>query len=211
MKAHRLAAAAAVTVTTVLSLAACGPDEVDGATGSPTVSAAATATAGAGAKPAPAASTSPTAGAKPTAAKPTAAKPTGKPSAGAPSPDCTAAAQQGLGGQVVVEATDNGYQTSIWMKAKPTRIVCGADVPDDGYYESYGSPVVYTFSNDVKTFVLNGSTSEPVSLDAFMKQQADCLHNPSVVVAPGGCFGNQYLITADSQHVITSITQAYHP
>lgn len=140
--------------------------------------------------------------------KPTGAKPSGGATAGQ---DCTAAAKQDLAGQVVVEATDNGYLTSVWMKAKPTRFVCGSDVPDDGYYQSYGSPAVYTFSNDVKTYVLKGATSVPVSMDAFMKQQDDCLHNPNAVAAPGACFGNQYLITANSQNVITSITQAYHP
>jgi hypothetical protein len=206
MKANRLAAAAIVASAAVLALTACGPDEVSGSgtAGSAPTSAAATGAA----KPAPPVSAAPTHAGKPTGA----AKPTGKPSGGAnPGQDCTAAAQQNLGGQQVVEATDNGYLTSIWMKAKPTKFVCGADVPDDGYFESYGSPALYTFSNDVKTFVLNGSTQKPVSLDAFMKQQDDCLHNPSVVVAPGGCFGNQYLITANSQNVITSITQQYHP
>jgi hypothetical protein len=211
MKANRLAAAAVATVFVGLALTACGPDETNGAAGSPTTSAAAS--TGGSAQPAPAKSTAPTSTVKPTGTTRPSGKPTGaKPSGGAtPSQDCTAAAKQDLAGQVVVEATDNGYLTSVWMKAKPTKFVCGSDVPDDGYYESYGSPVVYTFSNDVKTFVLKGATPEPVSLDAFMKQQDDCLHNPSVVAAPGGCFSNQYLITANSQNVITSITQAYHP
>ncbi|MFB7668578.1 hypothetical protein ACFC1R_32440 [Kitasatospora sp. NPDC056138] len=211
MKANRLAAAAVATVFVGLALTACGPDGVDGAAGSPTAGAAAS--TGGGAQPVPAISTAPTGAAKPTGTAKPSGKPAGvKPSGGATAgQDCTAAAKQGLAGQVVVEATDNGYQTSVWMKAKPTKFVCGSDVPDDGYHESYGSPVVYTFSNDVKTYVLKGATPVPVSLDAFMKQQDDCLHNPSVVAAPGGCFGNQYLVTANSQNVITSITQAYHP
>ncbi|MFI9274059.1 hypothetical protein ACIGXM_25630 [Kitasatospora sp. NPDC052896] len=216
MKATRLAITAVATVCVGLALAACGPDEIDGAAGSST--AGAVASTGGGAQPAPTQSAAPIGAAKPTgvarpSGKPTGAKPTGvRPSGGAaPNQDCTAAAKQDLAGQVVVEATDNGYMTSVWMKAKPTKFVCGSDVPDDGYYESYGSPVVYTFSNDVKTYVLNGATPQPVSLDAFMKQQDDCLHNPSAVAAPGACFGNQYLITANGQNVITSITQAYHP
>jgi hypothetical protein len=211
MKVNRLAAAAAVAATAVLALTACGPDEVNGAAGSSTSAAA---PAGGGtAQPAPAGSGAPTHTAKPTGtAKPT-AKPTGaKPSGGAtPSQDCTAAAQQDRGGQQVVEATDNGYQTSVWMKAKPTKFVCGPDIPDDGYYQGYGSPALYSFSNDVKTYVLVGATPTAVSMDAFMKQQDDCLHNPNAVAAPGGCFGNQYVITANSQNVITSISQQYHP
>ncbi|MFE9422695.1 hypothetical protein ACFYNO_07020 [Kitasatospora sp. NPDC006697] len=210
MKANRLAAAVLVAATAMLALTACGPDEVDGATGAPSNSAAAPAGSAA-----PSGGAKPTATAKPSPAKPTAtAKPAGsaKPSGGAtPSQDCTAAAKEDLAGKQVVEATDNGYQTSIWMKAKPTKFICGPDVPDDGHYDSYGTPAVYTFSNDVKTYVLVGATPQPVSLDAFMKQQDDCLHNPSVVQAPGGCFGNQYLITVTGQNVITNIVQQYHP
>lgn len=111
----------------------------------------------------------------------------------------------------MVEATDDGYATHVWMRAKATKFVCGPDIPDDGYFESYGDPTVFTFSNDVKTSLLANVQPRVVDLNTFMKHVDDCLHNPSAVQQPYICSGNQYIITANSQNVITSIVQGYHP
>ncbi|MCC9311774.1 hypothetical protein LN042_32710 [Kitasatospora sp. RB6PN24] len=220
MKATRIAAATVVAAA-ALALTACGPDDTgDSAGASPsaaasaTASAAASATASAGAS-APAASPTAVTSVKPISggsAKPTgAAKPSATKSSGAtPSSDCTELALKNIGGQVV-EATDNGYLTHIWMKAKPAKFVCGPNVPDDGYFEGYGSPALYSFSNDVKTFLLEGATPKAVDLDTFMKHQDACLHNPSGVTAPYACYGNRYVLTVTGQNVVTSITELYHP
>jgi hypothetical protein len=212
MKATRIAAAA-VVATAALALTACGPDDTSNSAGS-SPSAAASASAGANA-PGPAASSTPPAGAKPTTAAP--AKPTGaakpsatKPSGSTPGSDCTQIAMQNFKGQVV-EATDNGYLTHIWMKAKPAKFVCGPDIPDDGYFEGYGTPAVYSFSNDVKAFLLNDGKPTAVDLDTFMKHQDACLHNPTSVAAPHACYGNKYLVTLTGQNEVTSITELYHP
>jgi hypothetical protein len=207
MKATRFAAAA-IVATAALALTACGPDDTSNSAGS---SPSAAASAGAG-NPSAAAPV-PSASAKPTAASP--AKPTGaakptKSSGPTPSSDCTQLAIKNIAGQVV-EATDNGYMTHIWMKAKPAKFVCGPGVPDDGYFEGYGSPAVYSFSNDVKTFLLNGASPVPVDLDTFMKHQDACLHSPSSVTAPYACYGNKYVITVTGQNVVTAITELYHP
>ncbi|WP_371500772.1 hypothetical protein OG871_28975 [Kitasatospora sp. NBC_00374] len=200
MKASRLFVATAVAVA-ALALTACDPDDTSGGAGtagSAAPSTAATSTTSA------APSAQPTASAKPGSAKPSPAK-----SGGAtPKADCTAQASS-VGH--VVEATENGYLTSVWMRAKATKFVCGPDVPNDGYFEGYGAPAVYTFSNDVKTTLLVGSTGKPVDLDTFMKHMDDCLKNPTAVAAPYNCYGNQYVIKADGKNVITSISELYHP
>jgi hypothetical protein len=212
MKVNRFATAAVVAATAVLALTACGPDEVNGAAGAPSSAAAGTG------------SSAPSTGAAPTAqpigggstakpVKPTRTpKPTATKSSGAsPSSDCTAQAAANLNGAIVVQATDNGYATHIWMKAQPAKFVCGPDVPDDGYYEGYGTPAVYSFSNDVKTTLLNNVQPQSVDLDTFMKHQDACLHNPDSVTMPYHCYGNKYVITVNGQNVITSIDELYHP
>ncbi|MFJ1702853.1 hypothetical protein [Kitasatospora sp. NPDC088346] len=201
MKASRLFAAAAVAVA-ALALTACDPDDTSGpATAASSAPATATAAAATGsATP----SAQPTASAKPGSAKPSPAKS----GAATPKADCTAQASS-VGH--VVEATENGYLTSVWMRAKATKVVCGPDVPDDGYFEGYGTPAVYTFSNDVKTTLLVGSTGKPVDLNTFMEHMDNCLKKPSAVAAPYACYGNQYVIKADAKNVITSISELYHP
>ncbi|GAA1240211.1 hypothetical protein GCM10009665_33840 [Kitasatospora nipponensis] len=213
MNANRLSAAAVLAVA-ALALTACGPDETAGAPAAagssaptaassgaaPSATAQPSATQPSAAKP----SATPSSSARPTAAKPSATKPTGA----TPSPDCTA--QAASVGQVV-EATDNGYLTSVWMKAKPTKFVCGPDVPDDGYFTGYGSPAVYSFSNDVKTSLLAGVQEKSVDLDTFMKHMDTCLHSPSTVAAPYQCYGNQYVVKVSGQNVVTSISELYHP
>ncbi|TQF05157.1 hypothetical protein E6W39_26605 [Kitasatospora acidiphila] len=210
MKATRIAAAAIVAAA-ALALTACGPDDTSTSAGSSPSAAASSAASTPTAAPSAAPSTS----AKPTAASPAkptgAAKPTATKSSGTtPGSDCTQLAMKNFSGQVV-EATDNGYLTHIWMKAKPAKFVCGPDIPDDGYFEGYGTPALYSFSNDVKTFLLNGAKPVPVDLDTFMKHQDACLHSPSSVTAPYSCYGNKYIVTLTGQNEVTSITELYHP
>ncbi len=199
MKTRRLLAAAAL-VCTALTLTACGPDETTGAAASPT------AAPGTPSSP-PAASGKPAAPATPsgvkTSAKPTAAKPSGP----APTADCTANAAN-LG--KVVEPTEVGFATHVWMKAKDTKFICGPDVPNDGYFESFGAAKLYTFSNDVKAYVLENIKPTSVSLNDFMNHADTCLKSPNTVQQPRSCYG-QYMITADSSNVITKIEERYRP
>ncbi|MEY9948448.1 hypothetical protein [Kitasatospora sp. GAS1066B] len=209
MKANRLAAATALALAT-LALTACGPDDTTstGSAASAAPSKAATAPGTPTASSAPAATARPS-GAKPTTAKPSGAKPSGAASTGAtPTADCTANAS-GVGR--VIEATDDGYLTHIWMKAKSTKFVCGPDIPDDGYFTSYGDPAVFTFSNDVKTTLLANAQNQPVDLDTFMKHVDDCLHNKAAVKQPYDTCRNQYAVTVNSQNVITKADELYHP
>ncbi|MFF7635547.1 hypothetical protein ACFZB9_20680 [Kitasatospora sp. NPDC008050] len=211
MKTHR-ACAAVLLAAAALTLTACGPDETTAST-TPATSAAGgasvAATPTAAVTPSPKASSgSSGSSAKPSSpARASSTKPAGGTGGASPTANCTANAA----GDRVVEATDDGYLTHVWMRAKATKFVCGPDVPDDGYFESYGNPTVFTFSNDVKTTVLADMKPKTVDLDTFMKLVDNCLHNPSAVQAPDSCYGNQYSITANSQNVITSIGQQYHP
>ncbi|MGK4583559.1 hypothetical protein [Kitasatospora sp. HPMI-4] len=211
MKGSRLRfSAAAVLAVAALSLTACGPDSSSDNAGS-------AATTGPASTAGPAGTTQPTApeaSGNTTPVKPVSAgqgsskQSSAKPTRTTPSDDCTARAA-GVGR--VVEATENGYLTHIWMRAKPTKFICGPDVPDDGYFEGYGTPTVFTFDNNVKTSLLNGVHEQQVDLNTFMKHMDDCLNNQSAVTAPYHCSGNQYVIKANGQNVITSISELYHP
>lgn len=203
MSARRLLATA-VLATAALTLTGCGPDVTTTAGSSPTAamsptSAPSPATPTAAASPSAAASSTKPSSAKPTAVKPTTAKPTA---------DCTANAA-GVG--TVIKATAVGYATHVWMKALDTKFICGPDIPDDGYFEGYGAVKLYSFSNDVKTSVLVGTTQQPVELNDFMAQADTCLTSPNSVQGPRGCFGNEFVVTVTGANVITSIKQLYHP
>ncbi|WP_051970173.1 hypothetical protein [Kitasatospora azatica] len=203
MRARRLSATVLVLASAALTLTACGPDETPSAAPQPSASAAASSTAAPSAA-APSGSTKPSAPAAPSAShKPSSsAKPSGS---AKPTDDCAA-----RGAQVgrVLEATDDGYATHIWMRAKEAKFVCSPD--DDGYFQGVGNPSVFTFSNDVKTVLLAGVKPTEVPLNDFMKHVDDCLHNPSSV-RTYDCYGNMYLVTANSSNVITNITSLYHP
>ncbi|MDR3036737.1 MAG: hypothetical protein LBV78_27150 [Kitasatospora sp.] len=199
MRLNRFAVAA-VLAASALALTACDPEgsssDASGSTPAATASAS-------GSAAAPAASGSP----KPSAGggKATAGGTTGKTTA--PAADCTANAA----GRTVVEATENAYMTHVWMRAKSTKFVCGPDVPDDGHWEAQGDPRLYTFDNDVKTYLLDESLkAKSVDLFVFMKAQESCLKQAQPA-APYRCFGNQYEVKADAQNKVLSITQLYRP
>ncbi|MFE0458088.1 hypothetical protein ACFW1A_02350 [Kitasatospora sp. NPDC058965] len=204
MLARRLTATALVLTAAALTLTACGPDEspAPAAAGSPTASVTAVPSVPAAPSTGPAHPASPS-------AKPS-AKPTAKPSGTAkPTADCTAAATSSIGR--VVESVDSAYTVHVWMKAKETKFVCGPDVPNDGYFEGYGNPAVFTFSNDAKYLLFADMKPTPVSLDVFMKHMEDCRNNPSAVQQPYSCYGGMYAITTTGGNTVTSITELFHP
>jgi len=186
---------AALAAASALALTACDPE---GSTGSaapaPASSAAST--------PAPAATDSP----KPAASAGKSAGAGAK--ASTPAADCTAnAAQVGT----VVEATENGYMTHIWMRAKSTKFVCGPDIPNDGYFEAVGEPKVYDVGNDTKTLLLDENLKpKEVDVFVFMKAQEACLQHKQPA-APYRCFGNQYAVKLDSKGALLSVAQLYRP
>lgn len=210
MNANRLTAAAALAVA-ALALTACGPKATTGAaapSAAPSGPSTSASAAPAALPAAPSASATRSADAKPTpttSAKPSAAKPTST----TPVADCAKNAHR------VLQATENGYSTSVWMRAKATKFVCGPDVPNDGYYEGYGNPEVYTFSNDVKTSLMiqtdSGLGVKSVDLPTFMKHMDDCLTDMSTVARPYFCFGNMYAVEVNDKKVITSIDEVYKP
>ncbi|MFE2351764.1 hypothetical protein [Kitasatospora cineracea] len=205
MRLNRFAVAA-VLAASALALTACDPEgSSSDASGS---APAATASAGGSAPAAaPAASGSPkpsASGGKATTGGATGGT-TGKITA--PAADCTANAA----GRTVVEATENAYLTHVWMRAKSTEFVCGPDVPNDGYWEAKGDPQLYSFDNDVKTYLLDENLkAKSVDLFVFMKAQEACLKQAQPA-APYRCFGNQYEVKADAQNKVLSITQLYRP
>ncbi|GAB2721876.1 hypothetical protein [Kitasatospora kifunensis] len=206
MKAHRTCAAV-VLAAAALTLTACGPDETTASTAPAT---SAVASAPAAAKPTDTAVPSAKPSTRPSApARPSGAKPSGG-TGGTASPTAGCNPNEPISGRMV-EATDDGYATHIWMRAKSTKFVCNDIADDGGVFESYGDPTVFTFSNDVKTTILSSAQPQTVDLNTFMKHLDDCLHNKSAVQPPHFCYGNQYVITADSKNVITSITEAYRP
>jgi hypothetical protein len=215
MKVNRFATAAVVAATAALALTACGPDETNGAAGAPT-GAAATASSAPSTSAAPTAQPISSGGgtAKPT--KPTKApKPTPtKSSGGSPSSDCTAQAAANLGGAVVVQATDNGYATHIWMKAEPTKFVCGPDVPDDGYYAATSPTTEYRFATGAQAVLLGrgaaGIQEQTVPVSRLLQQINTCTGHPADATE-FSCYGNMYDVTLDPSGKITTITQVYHP
>ncbi|MDH6137045.1 hypothetical protein P3T37_006476 [Kitasatospora sp. MAA4] len=199
MTARRLLAAA-VLACAALTLTACGPDDPTAAGAAPSGSTKAS-------EPA-----TPTAGgthsAKPTAStKPSGAKPSTTASPGAA--NCSAGAVQP--GHRIIVATSVGYSTSVWMKALDTKFVCGAGVPDDGYFQGYGAPKLYTFSNEVKTTMLADMKPKSLALNDFMKLADECISSPNSLPQPYSCYGNTYDVTVNSSNVITGITELYHP
>ncbi len=199
MRLSRITVATLVAAS-ALALTACDPDSSTGS-----------------AAPAPA-SAAPS-GAAPAAGSPAAsnsAKPgtsSGKPGEGGakaskPAADCTANAA-GVG--PVVEATENGYQTHIWFKAKSTKFVCGPDVPNDGHFEAVGEPKVYNVANETKTLLLDENLkAKEVDVFVFMKTQEACLQGKQPA-APYRCFGSQYAVKLDSKGALLSVTQLYRP
>ncbi|MFD8599581.1 hypothetical protein ACFV1L_31710 [Kitasatospora sp. NPDC059646] len=188
---------AALTAASALALTACDPDAAAGGSAAPAPSS----PAATGSAPA-AGSNSP----KPSASSGKSAEAGGKPSK--PAADCTAnAAQVGT----VVEATENGYLTHIWFRARPTRFVCGPDVPNDGYFEAVGEPKVYDVGNSTKTLLLDENLkAKEVDVFVFMKAQEACIQHKQPA-APYRCFGNQYAVKLDSKGALLSVTQLYRP
>ncbi|WP_035800094.1 hypothetical protein [Kitasatospora mediocidica] len=186
MSARRLLATAAALACAALSLTACGPDDPTPAGAAPTAPARTSAPGTAPSTPA----TAPTASAKPAA-------------------DCTANAVEP--GHRVIVATAVGHATSVWMKALDTKFVCGPDIPNDGYFQGYGTPQLYSFSNDVKTGMLADMKTKSLELNTFMKLAGECLATPNSMPQPYQCYGNSYDVTVNSKNVITSINELYHP
>ncbi|MEV7216433.1 hypothetical protein AB0O31_25500 [Kitasatospora cineracea] len=206
MRLNRFAVAA-VLAASALALTACDPEDSSSDASGSTPAATSSATAGGSAPAAPAASGSPkpvASGGKSTGGGTTGGT-TGKTTA--PAADCAANAA----GRTVVEATENAYMTHVWMRAKSTKFVCGPDVPNDGYWQAQGDPQLYSFDNDVKTYLLDENLkAKSVDLFVFMKAQEACLKQAQPA-APYRCFGNQYEVKVGAENKVLSITQLYRP
>jgi hypothetical protein len=196
MTARRLSVATAVLALAVLGLTACGPEEAKPATG-PSLTAGATATPTAGATP--------TASAKPSA--PAASKSAPKASA-TPAANCTANAA-GIGR--VIQITEVGYSTSVWIKAKETRFVCGHENDGDGYFEPVGEVKLFGLTNEAAATVFAEMKPKSVPLTDFMKHADDCLRNRDAVRPPYSCYGSKFAVTVDAAGgKINKIDELFH-
>ncbi|PBC78914.1 hypothetical protein BX265_3705 [Streptomyces sp. TLI_235] len=211
MSARRLIATAALLGAATLALTACDPN----GSGADTVAPAASDPASASASPSSAASSSSSPSARPSGTAKASTRPsashsgTAKPSgSGKPAVDCTAAAQRP--GHKVVNVT---AATAAKVTATQTRLVCGPDIDDDGYYEPTGAASAYTFAPGAtaELFAMS-STMAPkaVSLAEFAAHAEDCAHDREVA-APYSCYGGAYDITVDSAGRITRISELFHP
>ncbi|MFJ2780087.1 hypothetical protein [Kitasatospora sp. NPDC087315] len=108
--------------------------------------------------------------------------------------------------QVVTVARDQ-------LTARPTRFVCGPDIPDDGYYEPTGSPARYTFAATATATLVDLEHAEParpVPVPELVDHLDDCLADREPE-PPYGCYGSDYDVVLDSRGRIMRIGELYHP
>ncbi|MDH6578973.1 hypothetical protein [Kitasatospora sp. MAP5-34] len=214
MPAPRLLATAALLATATLGLVACDPTTPVPTSSPSSSSASAPVTSSPVTPSSPSASTgSGKPSSHPSTSRPSTSRPsaTARPSAStSPVADCTARAHT-PGYQVinVVSVVSGSNQ----LNATQTKFICGADVPDDGYYEPVGAPSPYRFAPGAtaELLVLGDSMKlSTVPLAQFLTTADVCAQNHDVA-RPYACFGSKYDITVDSSGQITHISELFHP
>jgi len=204
MTVRRLLVTAALLSTAALTLTACDGD-------TPPAPAATTSVAQSTTPSTPSSPGAPTVSSAATnhSAAPTkSASPKASGATATPAADCTARAQRP--GHKVIQAT---AATTTGLTAAPTRIVCGPDVPNDGYYETAGAPGPYTFASGTTAELVSLGQDSPtraVPLAALVQHLNDCAAHRNVL-APYDCYGGTYDVTLDASGRITRIVELYHP
>ncbi|WP_395294036.1 hypothetical protein ACF9IK_10910 [Kitasatospora hibisci] len=125
-----------------------------------------------------------------------------------PTPACASAAYRA--GHRVVQLASVGPTA---LTARPTRFVCGPDVPSDGYYEATGEPAQYTLAPTATATLVDlghGEGAKPVPLTVLVQHADDCLAKRTPA-APYGCYGDKYDLVQDSQGRVIRIAELYHP
>ncbi|WP_406204308.1 hypothetical protein OH807_28540 [Kitasatospora sp. NBC_01560] len=125
-----------------------------------------------------------------------------------PTPACASAAY--LPGHRIVQLTT---VSATSLTARPTRFVCGPDVPGDGHYEADGTPAPYALT-PIATATLvdleHGEGATVVPLTVLVQHADDCLAKREPT-RPYGCYGDKYDLVSDSQGRITRISELYQP
>ncbi|WP_052509499.1 hypothetical protein [Kitasatospora griseola] len=209
MRFNRPTVAAALAAS-ALALTACEPDSSGTGAAAPASaapSATATSTANGGQNP--------TAPGNAGAASPNPAASTGKPAGGtsakptgAPADDCSRKGGAVDGG-AVVEAVEATAGAKFVLRARPTKFVCGPNVPGEPYFEATGSTETYEFAPGAKAYVLNQAKPEQASVDFLVKLVQGCKGSAHTAPAPYLCYANQFIVQFDQQGRITSATQMY--
>lgn len=123
-------------------------------------------------------------------------------------PACASAAY--LPGHRIVQLTT---VSATSLTARPTRFVCGPDVPGDGHYEADGTPAPYALT-PIATATLvdleHGEGATVVPLTVLVQHADDCLAKREPT-RPYGCYGDKYDLVSDSQGRITRISELYQP
>ncbi|MFD5560814.1 hypothetical protein [Kitasatospora griseola] len=197
---------AAVLAASAIALTACGPDGSGTDAAAPASSPSAAGSADSGQNPSASATTG--------SASPKPAATTGKPASGATVAPTVAAddcSRKGgvVDGGAVVEAVEATSGAKFVLKARPTRFVCGPNVPGEPYFEATGNAETYEFAPGVKAFVLNQAKPEQTSVDFLVKLVQGCKGSAHTAPAPYLCYANQFIVQFDQQGRITSATQMY--
>ncbi|MFD8600424.1 hypothetical protein ACFV1L_36040 [Kitasatospora sp. NPDC059646] len=197
---------AAALAASALAITACGPD--GSGTGAAAPASSPSAAGSAGGDPAASATAGP--------ASPKPAASTGKPAGGTTAKTTGAAddcSRKGgvVDGGTVVEAVEavEASSAKFALKARPTRFVCGPNVPGEPYFEATGNTETYEFAPDATAYVLNQTKPEQASVDFLVKIVQGCKGSAHTAPAPYLCYANQFIVKFDQQGRITSATQMY--